>query len=87
MNEHPELHCAGHHIRRQWQLTTFEYRDNVIRVKVPDAPAWMCPIDGEASFTPEVVDQLIDTVRELVATAKRAYERRTVFTAYLVAAG
>lgn len=87
MNEHPDPQCAAHQIGKQWQLTTFEYRDNGIRVEVPDVPAWVCPIDGEASFTPEVVDQLIDTVRELVATAKRAHERRAVFTEYLVTVG
>ncbi len=32
-------------------------------------------VDGEASFTPATVDALIDTVRELIDTAKRAKER------------
>lgn len=87
MTTRPNPTCGEHHTEKQWQLTTFEYRDNGIRVKVPDVPAWVCPIDGEASFTPEVVDQLIDTVRELVATAKRAHERRAIFTEYVVAVG
>ena len=58
-----------------------------ISVRVRDVYAWVCPEDGEASFTPEMVDELIVTVRELIETAKRAKERRSSLTEYVVAVG
>ena len=36
---------------------------------------------------PDIVDELLLTVRELVETAKRARERRSVLTEYMVAVG
>ena len=45
------------------------------------------PISGEASFTPDTVDELITTVRELVEMAKRARERRPVLTEHTVPVG
>lgn len=85
MTTRPVPVCGEHQVEKEWRATTFEYSDDGIRVQVPNVPAWVCPRDGEASFTPEVVDELIATVRELVATAKRARERRAVFTEYIVA--
>jgi hypothetical protein len=41
-------------------------------------------VDGEASFTPETVDELLLTIRELFLTAKRAQERRSELTQYIV---
>lgn len=41
-------------------------------IPVPNVPAWVCPEDGEVSFTPETVDELIPTVRELVEIARKA---------------
>ena len=54
---------------------------------MPNVYAWVCPEDGEASFTPETIDELIVTVRELIETAKRAKERRSSLTEYVVAVG
>lgn len=79
--------CAQHNTAKEWRKTIFEYRDDGISVRVPNIHAWICPADGEASFTPEVVDQLIATVRELIEAAKRARERRSVFTEYIVSVG
>ena len=41
----------------------------------------------KASFTPETVGELIVTVRGLIETAKRAKERRSSLTEYVVAVG
>jgi hypothetical protein len=77
--------CSQHHIQKEWRPTAFEYNDEGISVRVPNVYAWVCPTDGEASFTPEAVDELIATVRELIETAKRAKARRSTFTEYMVA--
>ena len=79
--------CSEHNVKKVWRLTTFEYRERGIVVRIPSVPAWVCPEDGEASFLPETTDELIATVKELVATAKRAKARRAVFTEYVVAVG
>lgn len=76
--------CGEHCVSKEWHLTTFEYTDEGILIRVPNVYAWVCPVDGEASFTPETVDELIVTVRELFETAKRARERRSVLTEYIV---
>lgn len=62
----------------------FEYGEGGITIRVPNVYAWVCPRDGEASFTPETVDELIATVRELLEPARRARERRSMFTEYIV---
>jgi YgiT-type zinc finger domain-containing protein len=79
--------CNEHHVAKEWHPTTFEYKDDGITVRVPNIPAWVCPQDGEASFTPDTVDELITTVRELLETAKKARRRRSVVTEYIVAVG
>jgi len=79
--------CGEHRITKEWRPTTFEYNDEGIAVRVPNVYAWVCPQDGEASFTPETVDELIGTVRELLETARRARRRRSVLTEYAVAIG
>ena len=79
--------CGEHHTFKEWQPTTFEYREEGISVRVPNVYAWVCPEDGEASFTPEIVDEIIVTVRELLESAKRARERRSVLTEYIVSVG
>ena len=76
--------CGKHKVLKEWRPTTFEYSDEGISIRVPNVYAWVCPRDGEASFTPEIVDELIDTVNELIETAKRARERRSVLTKYIV---
>lgn len=76
--------CREHQAQKEWLPTTFEYQEDGISVKIPNIYAWVCAEDGEASFTPETVDELIGTVRELVASGKRARERRSVLTEYIV---
>ena len=77
--------CGQHHVQKAWRPTAFEYAEEGISVRVPNVYAWVCPEDGEASFTPETIDELITTVRELIETAKRARKRRSAFTEYMVA--
>ena len=72
---------------KEWKPVTFEYSEEEISVSVPNVYAWVNPLDGEVSFTPETVHDLIGTVRELIDTAKRAQQRRHVFTEYVVSVG
>jgi len=76
--------CGTHNTPKEWRFTTFEYKDEGVSVRVPNIKAWVCPEDGEASFTPETTDELIATVCELVEPAKRARDRRTMPTEYIV---
>ncbi len=76
--------CKEHRIAKSWCKTTFEYSEDGIAVRVPNVYAWVCTLDGEASFTPETVDELITTVRELIEPAKRARQRRSGLTEYIV---
>ena len=76
--------CGEHHVKKEWRPTTFEYREKDVTVRIPNIYAWVCPASGEASFTPDTVDELITTVRELVEIAKRARDRRPVLTEYIV---
>ena len=79
--------CGKHRIQKEWRQTTFEYNDQDVTVRVPNVYAWVCPESGEASFTPDTVDGLITTVRELIELARRAQERRPVLTEYIVSVG
>jgi YgiT-type zinc finger domain-containing protein len=76
--------CGEHQIPKEWRPTTFQYNEDGVSIRVPNIHAWVCPEDGEASFTPETVDELIVTVRELLEPAKRARERRSMPTEYIV---
>jgi hypothetical protein len=76
--------CRRHNQRKEWLPTTFEYTEEGVSVRIPGVYAWVCTEDGEASFTPEVVDELITTVGDLVESAKRAKERRSVLTEYII---
>ena len=77
--------CGQHNREKRWQQTVFEYSENGISIRIPNVYAWVCPEDGEASFTPETADELISTAREFVQAARRARERRSVLTEYVVA--
>ena len=79
--------CGQHHVAKEWLPTTFEYGEDGVSIRVPNIYAWVCPQDGEASFTSETVDELIDTVRELIEPAKNARERRSMPTEYIVSTG
>jgi YgiT-type zinc finger domain-containing protein len=87
MTPKPAPICNEHHQLKEWRPTTFEYTEQGISVRVPNVYAWVCPVDGEASFTPETVDELIDSVRQLVEAAKHARSRRSGFTEYWVSVG
>ena len=87
METRPSPMCREHKIQKEWRMTTFEYEDQGISIRVPNVYAWVCPIDHEASFVPETVDELIAAVRELVEAARRARERRALFTEYFVSIG
>jgi hypothetical protein len=76
--------CSAHRRLKEWRQATFEYSEDGITIRVPGVYAWVCPEDEEASFTPDTVDELITTVRELLESAKRARERRSVLTEYIV---
>lgn len=64
---------------KEWKPVTFEYAEDGISIQVPNVYAWVSPLDGEISFTPDTVDELIATVRELMETAKRAKSRRNLY--------
>lgn len=84
MNNQPVPVCGEHKVSKQWVPTVFEYDEDGVSIRVPNVYAWVCPQDGEASFTPQTTDELIATVRELIAPAKRARERRSMPTEYIV---
>ena len=84
MNKQPVPMCGEHQVSKQWVPTTFEDDEDGVSIRVPNVYAWVCPHDGEASFTPETTDELIATVRELITPAKRARERRSMPTEYIV---
>lgn len=84
MEQNHQPTCGEHNQLKEWRLTTFEYEEDGISVRVPNVYAWVCPTNSEASFTPETVDDLILTVRDLLETAKRAKERRTSPTEFIV---
>jgi len=79
--------CGEHRVLKEWHPTIFEYSDRGISIRVPNVYAWVCPVDGEASFMPDTVDELIVTIRELLETAQRARERRSALTEYFVSVG
>jgi YgiT-type zinc finger domain-containing protein len=79
--------CGKRRVPREWRATTFEYHEDGITIRVPNVYAWICPEDGEIAFTPDTAEELMTTIRELVATAKRARERQSSLTEYLVVVG
>ena len=87
MTTKPMPTCGEHHISKEWRPTTFEQSDDGITIRVPNVYAWVCPINGEASFTPETVDELIATVRDLLEITRRARQRRSALTEYIVSVG
>jgi YgiT-type zinc finger domain-containing protein len=79
--------CGEHRVSKEWRPVTFEYSEEGIFIRVPNIYAWVCPVNGEASFTPDTVDELVLTARELLETAKRARQRRSALTEYIVSVG
>jgi RNA polymerase subunit RPABC4/transcription elongation factor Spt4 len=79
--------CHEHRVEKEWRPTTFEYTEDGLSVRVSDVFAWVCPVDGDASFTPETFDELLATVRELLEPAKRARARKSSMTEFVVSVG
>jgi hypothetical protein len=79
--------CREHSKPKEWLPTTFEYSEDDISVRIPGVYAWVCTEDGDASFTPETVDELLLTVRDLLESAKRAKGRRSSLTEYIISVG
>ncbi len=84
--EHAPI-CGEHRVPKEWRKATFEYQDDGISVRVSEVDVWVCPVDGEASFTPETVDELIPTVRDLVEATRGVRERRPLHAQYVVSVG
>ncbi|MYI92959.1 YgiT-type zinc finger protein, partial [Candidatus Poribacteria bacterium] len=42
--------------KKEWQQTVFSYNEDGVSIRIPNVYAWVCPVDGEASFTPETAD-------------------------------
>jgi RNA polymerase subunit RPABC4/transcription elongation factor Spt4 len=87
MEDLHSLICTQHNTEKVWQQTVFEYSEDGVSVQVQNVWAWVCPEDGEPSFTPETVDALIVTIRELVDIGKRAKKRQPALTEYAIAVG
>src|SRR5262245_15487700 len=79
--------CSEHKTEKEWRPTTFEYTEEGVSVQVSGVLAWVCPVDGDASFSPEIFDELLVTVRELVETARRAKARQSAMTEFVVSVG
>ena len=69
-----------------WGKATFRYEEDGILVEVSDIPAWICPDCDDVSFAPGTSQQLIATVRELIAATKRARARNMPLYEYHVKA-
>lgn len=73
MSNKPIPTCGdGPQTAKEWKPVTFEYTEDGVSIRVPNVYAWVCPLNGEISFTPDTVDELLTTVRKLIDTAKRA---------------
>ncbi len=79
--------CQEHQTTMEWRPATFEYGEDGVSVRVTGPLAWVCPVDGEASYTPEGFDELLITVRELLESAKRAKARRSAMREFVVSVG
>lgn len=84
MDSKPSPTCGVHKVSKEWRQTTFVYEEDGITVSVAGIEAWVCPVDQEASFTPQTTDDLLLTVQELLASAKRAKTRQSKLTEYIV---
>lgn len=79
--------CSEHQVVKEWRPTIFKYAEEGVSVRVSGIFAWVCPVDGEASFTPEAFDELLITIRELLESAKRARARQSTMTEFVVSVG
>lgn len=72
--------CGKHRMSREWRATVYQYDEDGVSIELPNIHAWVCPADGEAYFAPETVDELSDTVRELIESAKHSREHHPTST-------
>ena len=79
--------CAEHRRTREWRTAVFEYEEEDVSIRIPNVEAWVCPADGDPSFLPETADELIAVGRELLAAARKARQRRSALTEYIVSVG
>ncbi|MBL8207584.1 MAG: YgiT-type zinc finger protein [Blastocatellia bacterium] len=84
MNTKPAPICGQHKQPKEWKQTTYVYSEDGITVSVPNIYAWVCPVDGEAAFTPETADELFKSVRQLLATAKESRAHQSLLKEYSV---
>ena len=76
MNNRPAPICGQHKTSKEWKPTTFEYSEDGITVRVVDIDAWVCPVDGEAAFTPETaIPRFAAYVQALENLYLQAFER------------
>ena len=68
----------------EWKITTFEYSEDGVSIRVPGVYGWVCPETGEVAFTPETAKELIAVIREFIAPAKRTKQMRTMPSEYIV---
>ena len=76
--------CGEHKTRKEWRETTFEYSEDGITVRVLNIDAWICPGEGETSFTPAIADELHRTARESLDSTKKAIARKLISPPYVV---
>ena len=84
METKPPPICREHQQPKEWRPTTFDYSEEGISLRVSGIFAWVCPVDGDASYTPETADELQTTVRDLLEQARRARARNTKPAEYVV---
>lgn len=79
--------CGEHKTYKEWRQTPFTYEEDGISITVTDIWAWVCPVDGDASFTPQTTDELHATVRAILDPARKARANQPVLTPYVVSVG
>lgn len=84
METKPAPICREHQQPKEWRPTTFDYSEEGISLHVSGVFAWVCPIDGDASYTPETADELQTTVRGLLEQARRTRARNARPVEYVV---
>lgn len=75
MNQPRELKpplCSEHRTPMVWDETDFVYSENGIEVIVRHVPAWVCPDGDDVAFPPDVTDELITVIRQLIQVATQA---------------
>ena len=87
METKPTPICGEHKAHKEWRQTSFTYDEDGISINVNNIFAWVCPIDGEASFTPQTTDELMATVRAILDPARKARANQSVSTPYVVSVG